>query len=295
MEPVTCTALALAAGIGCVAEVAVLDAEALFPEGPHATETGVIYVEYADHALMRWEAGAAVEVWRADGCGPSAAMPFGAGWLVTCYDSGSLVEVGADGTVVAEWTSDDTGAPLVGPNDLTSDGAGGAFVTASGPWESAPIAGKVYWVTPGLPAPQVLADDLHYANGIALGPEDGRLYVAESEAGRIVSFAVTEGPGLTDRRLHVRLQTLDPESGPLAFPDGIEFGPGGRLWIGQYGQPRILVAAPDGTLAGRLELPGAAVPNLAFSADGTTLYAVTLDSLEAPYPGKLLAITLTGP
>jgi gluconolactonase len=294
MEPLSCAALALAAGIGCAPAVEVLDGGALFPEGPHAGAEGPVWVEYADHTLMRWDGAAAVELWKGDGCGPSAVMPFGAGWLVTCYDAGTLVEVGAEGAVVAEWAADDAGAALVGPNDLASDGAGGAFVTASGPWESAPIAGKVLWVTPGLPAPQVLADDLHYANGIALGP-DGRLYVAESEAGRIVSFGVTEGPGLDDRRLHVRLGTLDPESGPLPYPDGIEFDAAGNLWIGQFSQPRILVAAPDGTLAGRLELPGVATPNLAFSADGRTLYVAAVDSFEAPWPGKLLAVTLTGP
>jgi gluconolactonase len=294
LEPLTCAALALSAGIGC-ADVAVLDGTALFPEGPYVTEAGPHWVEYADSMLMRWDGSAAVEVWRGEGCGPSAVMPFGAGFLLTCYDSGKLVEVGADGAQLAEWSADDLGEPLVGPNDLTSDGAGGAFFTASGPWEAAPIAGKVYWLAPGAPAPQMLADDLHYANGIALNPQDGRLYVAESEAGRIISFAITEGPGLTDRRLALRLVTLDPESGPLPYPDGFEFGPDGNLWIGQYSQPRILVAAPDGTLVGRLELPGVATPNLAFSADGKTLYVAVVDSFEAPYPGKLLAVTLTAP
>ena len=55
---------------------------------------------------------------------------------------------------------------LVGPNDFTDDGAGGVWMTTSGPWASEPIAGAVYHIAPDLSMRQ-LADDLHYANGIA--------------------------------------------------------------------------------------------------------------------------------
>ena len=71
-------------------------------------------------------------------------MPFAGGWLVTCYDNGTVVKIGADGQTERVWDKDSAGAALVGPNDATSDGKGGAYLTASGPWESGPIVGKVY-------------------------------------------------------------------------------------------------------------------------------------------------------
>ena len=288
-----CSAVALAAAIGC-GEVTEIDSAALFPEGPWVEDSGLYYVQYAGHSLNHWDGDALRVLWQSEGCGPSAVAAFGEALLVTCYDAGTLVEVSRAGDTLTTWDADSLGEPLVGPNDLTPDGAGGMFVTASGPWESAPIAGKIYWLTPGVPAPEMVADDLHYANGIALGPQDGRIYVAESEAGRIVSFAVTEGPGLGDRRLFARLADLDPRAAPNPYPDGIEFGPDGNLWIGQYSSGRILVAAPDATLAGALDLPALAVPNLAFSADGKILYVAAVDSYHAPYPGRLLAVRLTG-
>jgi sugar lactone lactonase YvrE len=90
---------------------------------------------------------------------------FAGGWLVTCYDNGTVVKIGADGQTERVWDKDSTGAALVGPNDATADGKGGAYVTASGPWESGPIVGKVYHLLPTARSTPV-ADDLHYANGI---------------------------------------------------------------------------------------------------------------------------------
>ena len=104
---------------------------------------------------------------------------FGDGFLVTCYDNGTLALVSADGKSATAISTDDEGNPLVGPNDITLDGRGGAYVTASGPWESGPIVGKVLHLTPDGIA-HVVADDLHYANGLALSAEGSTLFVNES-------------------------------------------------------------------------------------------------------------------
>jgi len=71
------------------------------------------------------------------------------------------------------YVQDASGAPLVGPNDGTPDGVGGAYFTLSGPWESGPIVGRIVHLTADGTLNEV-ADDLHSANGITKGA-DGML------------------------------------------------------------------------------------------------------------------------
>jgi gluconolactonase len=269
-------------------EVKVINGAAAFPEGPFWADDKLYYAEYGGHRVSVWDGTANQALWTQDGCGPSAVMPFAGGWLVTCYDDGTIVKIDAGGETQRVWGQDSAGAVLVGPNDESSDGKGGAYVTASGPWESGPIVGKVYHLTAdGALTP--VADDLHYANGIQLSADGKLLYVNESEAGRVITFAVQEDGSLADRRLFVRLTALgEPVD---AYPDGIKLGPDGNLYIGQYSAGRIVVVTTDGKLVRKLEVPSPAAPNLAFSADGRTIYVMAVDDRQnPPYKGKVYAI-----
>lgn len=285
-------AMALALPVTAMAQT-VIDPEAHFPEGPFVRDGRLAYVEYAGNVANTWDGTKLAQLWSEEGCGPSAIAPFGLGWIVTCYDAGTVVMVTRAGETAATFARDSRGAAMLGPNDIAPDGRGGIWFTASGPWESAPIVGKVYHFTPGEIAPRPVAEDLHYANGLSLSPADGRLYVAESEAGRIISFATEADGGLHDRRLFARLFLLDEASGASAYPDGIEWGPDGNLWVGQYSSGRILAITPDAKLARVLEVPATTAPNLAFSADGKTIYVMTVDQTDAtPYAGRVLAMPL---
>lgn len=269
-------------------EIQVINGEAEFPEGPFWADGKLYYAEYGGNRVSVWDGAANRMLWQEDGCGPSAMLPFGAGWLVTCYDNGTLVQIDAEGQTVRAWDKDASGAALVGPNDATLDGQGGAYVTASGPWESEPIVGKVYHLTAD-GALTAVADDLHYANGIQLAADGKLLYVNESEAGRVITFAVQEDGSLGDRRLFVRLTALQE---PVdAYPDGVKLGPDGNLYIGQYSSGRIVVVTTDGKLVRKLEVPSPAAPNLAFGADGKTMYVMAVDDTQnPPYRGKIYAI-----
>jgi len=280
-------AAALAAG-PAMADVVVIDPDARFPEGPVVVDGVLHYVEYAGNTLKRWNGSGAPEVvWQREGCGPSGTLPHAGGFLVACYDSGELVHVSAAGETLAVVAADAAGAPLVGPNDLAADGAGGAWMTASGPWDSAPIAGRVYHVAADL-ALTMAADDLHYANGIVrLGTT---LYVAESEAARIVAFDIGDGGALSGRRLFVRIGQVDAVSGPWAYPDGLRLGPDGNIWAGSYARGRLVAIAPDGSLARAIDVPGATAPNLAFGPAGE-IYVMTVDQTDAaPYAGRVLRV-----
>jgi sugar lactone lactonase YvrE len=269
-------------------EVKIINGDAEFPEGPFWADGKLYYAEYGGNRVSVWDGTTNRVLWMQDGCGPSAVMPFGAGVLVTCYDNGAIVSIAADGQTERVWDQDSSGAALVGPNDATADGKGGAYLTASGHWESGPIVGKVYHLSPD-GALTAVADDLHYANGIQLSADGKLLYVNESEAGRVITFAVQEDGSLADRRLLVRLTALEE---PVdAYPDGIKLGPDGNLYIGQYSSGRIVVVTPGGKLVRKLEVPSAAAPNLAFGPDGRTVYVMAVDDTQnPPYKGKVYAI-----
>jgi len=110
-------------------------------------------------------------------------MPF----LVTCYDSGSIARISADGKTITEYKQDREGRSFQGPNDFVAGKKGGVYFTASGPWESEPIVGKIFYMDPKGEIRQV-ADDLHYANGIALSNDGKTLFLAESEITNQDSF-----------------------------------------------------------------------------------------------------------
>ena len=268
-------------------EPTVINPEASFPEGPTVREGKLYYAEYGAHRVSLWDGTSNSFLWTKEGCGPSAVIPMSNGLAITCYDSGEMVQISFEGKTMAAASKDSSGAALVGPNDGVPDNKGGIYFTTSGPWESGPIVGRVLHMSAD-GAIRELANDLHYANGIALAPDGQRLFVNESEAGRVISFKI-EGDGtLSDRRLFVRLSALDEP--PEAYPDGLKFGPDGILYIGLYSAGRIIVVDKEGKLLRKIEVPSPAAPNLAFSADGKTIYVMAVDdTAKAPYKGKVYA------
>lgn len=280
------TAAALALAAPAVAET-VIATEAGFPEGPVVIDNVLHWAEYGSNRIRTWDGEQVMTLADLPGCGPSAVAPLADDLAVTCYDDGTVARIGRDGSDVARYDTDAEGDALVGPNDFTPAADGGLWMTASGPWESGPIVGAVYHLAPDGTLTQA-ADDLHYANGIAVFGE--RLYVNESEAGRVISFEV-DGTTLSDRRLFVRIPDLDETAG--AYPDGLKAGPDGNLWIASFATGTLVVVDAEGEHVRTLTLDAPTAPNLAFSPDGTTAYVAVVDeTADAPYTGRMLAIAI---
>ena len=274
----------------------VINSRALFPEGPVMSAGKLLYAEYAGNTVTVWDGKTNAQMWKQDGCGPSAVVPMGENFGITCYDFGQLVVISKDGKTLNSYSKDDAGGALVGPNDGTPDGKGGAYFTLSGPWESGPIVGRVVHLTVDGKLVEA-ANDLHYPNGITRGV-DGRVYVNELEAGRVISFKTEPSGSLSDRRVFVRLYQMG--EAPDAYPDGIKLGPNGNFYVGEYREPglvgdagNILEITPDGKIKNKYAVPSAASPNMTFSDDGKTMYVMAVDNMGgAPYEGKVYAVTL---
>ena len=268
-------------------EVTVIDPAAFFPEGPVMLEGKLFYAQYSGAVVSVWDGTTKSDIWTGEGCGPSAVVPVGVNFGITCYDNGKLEVITPAGAAVASYDKDAGGLALLGPNDGTPDGKGGAYFTLSGPWTPGPVVGRIVHLAADGTLTEV-ANDLNYPNGIVIGA-DGRLYVNESYAGTVTSFAVAEDGTLSDRASFVHLYQMGEDPG--VFPDGIKVGPNGNFFIGLNSAPVIVEVTPDGSaIAARHEFASQGTPNMTFSADGKTMYVMAVDNeMGAPYEGRVLA------
>ncbi len=277
--------------IAYAGDIKVINTKSGFPEGPLWHNGKLYYVEYGTHTVKTWDGKKNQEFWKMEGCGPSAIAALTSGdFLVTCYDSGLIARISADGKTIAEYKQDKEGQNFQGPNDFVADKKGGVYFTASGPWESDPIVGKIFYMDPTGKIREV-ANDLHYANGLALSNDGKTLFLAESEASRVIQFKVQQDSSLADRRLFVRIGQVDPGSGIYAYPDGLKMDSKGNLFIGQYSMGRILVVSPDRKLVKTIDVPSPAAPNLNFGPDESVLSIMAVDDQKnAPYWGKVYEV-----
>jgi sugar lactone lactonase YvrE len=288
--------LALGSPAARSAEISVIDPDAHYPEGPLWRDGTLFYVEYSAHDVKRWDGRGISLYWRREGCGPSGLIEFGGHLLIACYDDNSLVELDAHGQELRTWRKDVEGKPFAGPNDFAADGRGGIFFSASGKYDlKAPITGTVLHMSADGASIRVVADTIHYSNGLTLAKDGKQLLVAEMLAGRILSFPVNPDGSLGPRTVWARLADLAPPTpGEDAYngPDGLKLGPDGNYYIAQNGSGRVLVVDADRKLVRTIEVPTPFVTNMAFGAAGTgTLYVTgAFDQWKPPYPGKVYRV-----
>ena len=89
---------------------------------------------------------------------------------------------------------------------------GGAYATVFGPYENVPtaVAGKVLYRAPGSPQWVEVANDLKYANGIGISPDQKTLYVSETVGNCILKFTVNDDGSLSHRANFALLNRLTP-------------------------------------------------------------------------------------
>jgi gluconolactonase len=268
--------------------------KAAYPEGPLWFHGRLLYVEYAGRGVKSWDGKQATSFWEQDHCGANGLIEFGEDHLlVACYDANSIVELDSHGHEIRTITRDSTGRPFVGPNDFTSDRAGGIYFSASGVYDlNAPITGTVLHISADGKSIRELANTIHYSNGLTLSKDGKSLLVAEMLAGRILSFPVNADGSLGVRSVWARLQDLAPPTpGEDGYngPDGVKLGPDGNYYIAQNGSGRVIVIDAAKKLVRTLTVSTPYVTNMAFGPDGAHTVYITgaFDQWKAPFPGMV--------
>jgi sugar lactone lactonase YvrE len=276
--------------------LSVLNQDAHFPEGPIWDDGKLYYVEYDRNTVTVWDGKINRVFATLKGCGPSAVIRTPRGeFLTTCYDSGTIGRLSADGKPLPAWDHDNQGRKFVGPNDFALDHDGGIYFTCSGEPGKSGHSNVFYIAADGTIS--LAVPDMHNANGIALSLDGKTLYVIETDENRLLRFAVEGAGKLSGRQLFLNMDELTHHVGHI-YPDGVKIDSHGLLYIGQNPkEPKaplagtIFVVNSDGKLLRSVKLPSPGVPNLTFSPDEKTLYVTAIDQLDkSPYHGKVYAV-----
>ena len=277
--------------------VKVLNDDAHFAEGPIWHHGKLYYVEYDRNSVTVWDGTKNSVFWSKAGCGPSAVIATARGeFLTTCYDSGTIGRISAEGKDLPPYSHDRDGNRFVGPNDFAPDRHGGIYFTCSGTAPGPKIDGRIFYLAADGTI-SLRASDVHSANGIVVSLDGKTLYAIETEDHRLIRFNIGADGSLSGREVFLNLDQLTHTSDHI-YPDGVKIDSHGHLYIGQ--NPRdvhaplagsIFVVDAQGKMLRTLKLPSPGVPNLTFSPDEKTVYVMALDQLDkSPYRGKVYAI-----
>lgn len=154
-------------------------------------------------------------------------------------------------------------------NDMVVDGAGRAYIGFHAFPDPSQGADGIVLVRPdGQVA--VVAEDLQMPNGMAVAP-DGRLFVAETRASRIIQFRVGPDGTLSGRTTFAEL--------PGHKPDGIAVDRSGRVWVSSASSGQVLAVSEGGSVS-TYDVPGGRWPvALVFGGPGRRrLFVVTSET-----------------
>jgi gluconolactonase len=123
----------------------------------------------------------------------------------------------------------------------------------------------------------LLDADLTFPNGVALSPDESRLYVSVSDPNdpKLVVYDMGADGLPTSKAVFFDATALREAGGP-GLPDGMCLDTEGRLYA--TGPGGVLVLTPDAELIGVIET-GTAIANCAFGEDGSTLFLASNHTL----------------
>ena len=276
------------------ANTVVVDAAAVYPEGPLWRDGKLLYVEYAGAGVKIWDGRQSVPFWSGEHCGASGLIDYRRHHLlVACYDANTIVELDDAGKLIRTIDRDSAGRRFIGPNDFTADAGGGIYISASGVFDlKAPISGTILYLSAAKDTLVEVANLIHYSNGLTVSKDGKSLLVSEMLAGRILSFPISVNGALGPRTVWARMQDLAP---PTAHedayngPDGFKLGPDGNYYIAQNGSGRVLVVNDSRQLVRIISVATPYVTNMNFGAQGAGTVYITgvFDPWKPPFHGAV--------
>jgi len=185
--------------------------------------------------------------------GSAGGMPNGAKWR----KDGTLLIAGSRGLLAFDpkansiKTIADTfeGTPLSGLNDIAIDEVGGVYMTQPNGSSAVNPIGRLFYLPPGASEPMLLAANIPFPNGVAIGPNGQTVIVSEFAIRRVLSMpSVTAKGGI--QLVHVY---VTPNSGVGA--DGMLMDGKGRLFTANIGAGEIECFSPEQRSLGVIRLP----------------------------------------
>lgn len=264
--------------------------DVLGPEGPLFVDGSLYYVGWTSNTLSKWDGKTTTVLNTLPGCSHNGlALTRQRTFLVACTDEhGAILELDMTGKLLHRWDADDRERKFAGGiNDVVVAANGGAYATVFGPYESVPtaVAGKVLYRAPGSPKWVEVANDLNYANGIGISPDQKTLYVSETVGNCILKFTVNDDGSLSHRANFALLNLLTPNKNDSWWlgPDSMKIDGEGNLYVAQWFGGKILKISPDGKLRHVFPITaGDGTTNVAFGPGGKELYVTVVKDPNDP-------------
>jgi gluconolactonase len=278
------------AALAARADEVVVVADVLGPEGPLFVDGSLYYVAWTSSTLSKWDGKTTTVLNSLAGCSHNGlALTKKKTFLLACTDEhGAILELDLAGKQLRRWDADDKGHGFTGGiNDIVVTANGGAYATVFGPYQAVPtaVAGRVLYLAPGSADWIEVANDLNYANGVGISPDQKTLYVAETVGNCILKFTVNEDGSLKDRSNFALLNLLTPNKNDSWWlgPDSMKIDGKGNLYVAQWFGGKILKISPDGKLVHLFPIAaGDGTTNVAFGPDGKELYVTVVKDPKDP-------------
>jgi gluconolactonase len=288
-----------------------------FPEGPVAMQDGsVILGEIAGGVVTRIAADGTKTTLSAAGGGPNglAVGPDGAlylcnnggnayadgGFLSTGpapdYETGSIQRIDPRTGEMRTLYTHANGHKLSAPNDIVFDTHGGFYFTDLGKrYAHSRDHGGLYYALPDGSRIEELVYPIVTPNGVGLSPDGKTVYVADTEAARLIAFEVI-APGVLKRDKFPAIYGGRLVCGLAGYQrfDSLAVEAGGNICVATLISGHITVIAPDGRVVRQVKMPDVYPTNICFGgADMRTAY-ITLSAggqlavMDWPEPGLRL-------
>ncbi len=274
-------------------------------EGPVYFRDGgyLLWSDIPNNRMMRWlEEDGHVSVFRNPSNFSNGNTRDRQGRLVTCeHDTRRVTRTEPDGGITVLMDSFD-GKKLNAPNDIivASDGAiwftdpgYGILGNYEGHKDTLELPPRVYRLDPQTGKAKVVADSFDKPNGLALSPDEKKLYIIDS--------GITHGGRSNMRVFDVSGDSLSndkvfAEGFAPGFTDGVRVDVDGNVWCSMgWADPKedgVRCYEPGGTLIGKIHLPetcanlcfGGKRRNRLFMTASTSVYAVYVETQGALAP-----------
>ncbi len=241
-----------------------------FTEGPAAAADGTVYfTDIPNNRIHTWSPDGGLATFLENSGGANGLFFDRDGALIACAGKARrLVAVDAAGSVRV-LAAAYRGKRLNSPNDLWIDPAGGIYFTDPryGKRDGMEMGEHVYYLSPDGKTIARVIDDFTRPNGLVGTPDGTTLYVTDRGAGRTWAYDVTDGGGLENKTLFVKIGA-----------DGMTIDAAGNVYLTAE---NVVVCNPDGTMIDVIDVPERP-SNVCFGSGGEKrLYITARQSLYA--------------